>query len=155
MVYSSYNTEWDRQNFLSFCATFSPFTTPSPKKSKFWRKNEKNCLDILSFYTYIHVYHKWKSYDIWFLKYKVQQTEIFLTFGHVLPSCFLPPCWAFYPPMDSKIKILKKWKNHLKILSFSYCVPEMIAIWCILPKIWSATDKMFCYFEPFFALSCP
>ena len=30
---------------------------------------------------YIHVYHKWRSYDIWFLKYKVWQTEIFCHFG--------------------------------------------------------------------------
>ena len=34
---------------------------------------------------YIHVYHKWRSYDIWFLKYKVQQTEIFVILGHFLP----------------------------------------------------------------------
>ena len=33
---------------------------------------------------YIHVYHKWRSYDIWFLKYKVQQTEIFDILGHFL-----------------------------------------------------------------------
>ena len=25
-------------------------------------------------------------------------------------------------------------------------------IWCMLPQIWSATDIIFCYFRPFFAL---
>ena len=33
---------------------------------------------------YIHVYYKWRSYDIWFLKYKVRQTEIFNILGHFL-----------------------------------------------------------------------
>ena len=33
----------------------------------------------------IHVYHKWRLYNIWFLKYKVQQTEIFDILGHFLP----------------------------------------------------------------------
>ena len=40
---------------------------------------------ILKFILYIHVYHKWRSYDIWFLKYKVWQTEIFDILGHFLP----------------------------------------------------------------------
>ena len=31
------------------------------------------------------MYYKWRSYDIWFLKYKVQQTEIFDIVGHFLP----------------------------------------------------------------------
>ena len=37
----------------------------------------------------IHVYHKQTSYDIWFLKYKVRQTETFVILGHFLP--FQPP----------------------------------------------------------------
>ena len=31
---------------------------------------------------YIPVYHKWRSNDIWFLKYKVRQTYIFVILGH-------------------------------------------------------------------------
>ena len=38
---------------------------------------------------YIHVYHKWRSYDIWFLKYKVRQTEVFVILGYFL--LFQPP----------------------------------------------------------------
>ena len=33
------------------------------------------------------VYHKWQSYDLWFLRYKVQQTEFFV--DYILP--FWPP----------------------------------------------------------------
>ena len=119
----------------------------------------------------IHVYHKWRSYDIWFLKYKVGQTEIFVILGHFLP--FHPPdnpenesfkikkspgdivilhistindnlmlygSWdmecdrhnflsfrTIFPPFTplwtKKVKILKKWKKHLKMLSFHEYVP--------------------------------
>ena len=31
------------------------------------------------------MYHKWRSYDIWFLKYNVRQTEIFVILSHFLP----------------------------------------------------------------------
>ena len=44
-------------------------------------------VDIILLYT--HVYHKWRSCDIWFLKYKVRQAEIYVILG-----CFLP----FQPP---------------------------------------------------------
>ena len=46
------------------------------------KKWKKLSGDIL---LYIHVYHKWRSYDIWLLKYKVQQTEIVVILGHFLP----------------------------------------------------------------------
>ena len=56
---------------------------------------------------YIHVYHKWRSYDIWFLKYKVWQTEIFVILGHFLP--FQPP----HNPENQNFKIEKKtWRYY-------------------------------------------
>ena len=79
MIYGSWDTEWDKQNFLPFWAISCPFTTYRQKsqKSKFWkRKKKKMSADIAILY--VHVYHKWRSYDIWFLKYKVWQTEIFV-----------------------------------------------------------------------------
>ena len=51
------------------------------------------------------MYHKWRSYDILFLKYKAQQTEFFVILGHFL---------LFHPAMTQKIKILKNWKNYLR-----------------------------------------
>ena len=67
-------------------------------KSKFWKKIKKIPGDITLILSYIHVYHKWKSYDTWFLKYKVPQTEIFIILGHF----FFP----FSPLTTWKIKIL-------------------------------------------------
>ena len=64
--------------------------------------------------------------------------------------------WAifctFTPVTTQKIKILKKWKKHLEILSLYTCVPKMTIIWCMDLEIWSVTDKVFCHFRPFFAL---
>ena len=54
------------------------------------------------YYPTTHVYHKWRSYDVWFLKYKEQQAEFFAILGHFLPFC---------PLTSQKIKILKKWKK--------------------------------------------
>ena len=31
----------------------------------------------------------------------------------------------------------------------------MTIIWCMVPEIWSATDRIFCHFGPFFALYNP
>ena len=53
-------------------------------KIKILKKYKKRMPGDIIF-LHIHVYHKWRSYDIWFLKHKVQQTEMFVTLGHSLP----------------------------------------------------------------------
>ena len=62
--------------------------------------------------------------------------------------------WVIFCPLTIlttwKIKILKKWKKHLKILSFYTCIPQMM-IWCMVPEIWSTTNRIFCHFGLFFA----
>ena len=80
MVYGSWDTD---KFFLSFWAIFSPFTCPLMiPKIKILKKMKKMTGDIIVLY--IHAYHKWRPFDIWFLKYKVQQTEIFDILGHFL-----------------------------------------------------------------------
>ena len=46
----------------------------------------------------------------------------------------------FTPLKAQKIKILKKWKKYLQILSFYTSVPKIIIIWYIPPQIWCMTD---------------
>ena len=79
---------------------FFPFTIPpnDPENQNF-EKMKKMPGDIIL--SYIHVYHKWRSYDIWFLKCKVPQT--FLSFWAI----FCP----FSPLTTWKIKILKLRKT--------------------------------------------
>ena len=79
-------------HFLSF------YLPPNDLEYQNFEKNPWRYYPFL----YIPVYHKWRSYDIWFLKYKVQQTEIFDILG-----CFCP----FTLLTAQKIKILKKWKK--------------------------------------------
>ena len=60
--------------FLSFWTIFCPFSPLIIQKLKF-KKNEKN---IWSYYFFTHMYHKWQSSDVWFLRYGVWQTEFFV-----------------------------------------------------------------------------
>ena len=84
MMYGCWDMEPDRQNFLSFWTVFYHLLPHGPRKSKFW-KNEKN---IWRYYHFTNVYQKWQSYDVWFLRYGVQQTEVFVILEHFLS--FLP-----------------------------------------------------------------
>ena len=87
IMYDSWDMEHDRQNFFAFWTIFCPFTPPSsppsplttqkPRESKFW-KNEKN---TWRYHHFTQVYHKWQSYDIWFLRYEVHQPEFFCHLG--------------------------------------------------------------------------
>ena len=46
----------------------------------------------------------------------------------------------------------KKKKKHLEISSFYTCIPQMMIIWSMVPKISGTTDKTFCivgHFGPF------
>ena len=99
----------------------------------------KKFLEILLFHPY--VYHKWQSYDAWFLRYIAQRTDFFVTQGHFLP---------FYPTSHLEHQNFEKMKKCLEILSFYTCVPQMTIIWCTVLEIRSATDRIFCHFGPFF-----
>ena len=45
----------------------------------------KNWKKSWRYYLFTHVNHKWRSYDVWFLEYKGQQTKFFVILGHFLP----------------------------------------------------------------------
>ena len=178
MRYSSWDTEWDRQilkkwqkhlemssfytgvpkitiiymlpeiwnttnSFLSFLAIFCLFTPLLTPKIKIWDKRKKPW----RYHPITHVYHKWRSWCIGTTKgtrNRVKAQQSFLSFWAIFSLLTLLTTW--------KIKVLKKWKKHLKILSFYTCIPQMMIKWCMVPEIWSTTDKIFCHFELFFAL---
>ena len=112
-MHGSWDIERDRQNFLSFCPL--PLTT--------WTinilKNEKN---IWRYHHFTHLYHKWQSYEVWFLSYQAWQTRIFCHFG------------LFFALTTQKIKILKNWqKKSLEKLSFYTSVPKIMIICYTVP----------------------
>ena len=84
----SYARACDRQNSLSFWTIFCPFTPITTQKIKIlktWKKKK----NALIYYHFPYVCHKWKSYDVWFLRYGAQQSEFFCRFG---------PSFALLPP---------------------------------------------------------
>ena len=97
-----WDMEHDGQNFFRLWTIFCPFTPLETKKSKFW-KNEKK---TWRYYHFTHLYHKWKSYDVWFLRYEAWKTE-FLSFWTIFCPFTLLKTW--------KIIILEKWKKRIEI----------------------------------------
>ena len=93
-----------------------------------------------------NVYHKWRSYDVWCLRYKAWQTAFFVILGHFLP---------FDPPNNLKSQSFEKIRRTPEDIIFYTCIPQMMVIWCIVPEIWSMTDRIFCHFRLFFALLPP
>ena len=123
---------------------FCLFISQQPVKSQFW-KNEKKAWRYSHF---THVHHKWQSYDVWFLRYGVQQTKFFVILDHF----FFP----FYPLTTWKIKILKKWKKTLEISPFYTNVPKILIIDYTVPEIQCMADVIFIFhFGLFFALLPP
>ena len=96
MMYSSWDTEWNRQNFLSFWIIFCLFIPLMILKIRILKKKMKKWGIIL---LYIHVYHK------------VRQTK-FLSFW----TLFCP----FSPLTTWKIKILKLKVNTWRYYHFTH-----------------------------------
>ena len=121
--------------FFVILGHFLPFYHPAndPQNQNFEeKKNEKNPLEILPFYIYMCVTNEdhmiygssnIRSYDIQVLKYKVQQTEIFVILDHFL---------HFYPPNNPKNQ---NFEDILEILSFYTCVPKIMIICYTVPEM--------------------
>ena len=166
MIWSIYKS-WDiKQNILKLVILghFLPFYPP--KKWKFWKmssfytcvpkititwcmvpdlgkfliKNEKN---TWGYYSFIHTcVPKWRSNDIWFLKYKVQQTDIFAILGHfffALSAPWHPEKSKFYhwekTPGDNIILVMcSKNDNHMmySFWDIEHNRQNFLSFWTIL-----------------------
>ena len=84
---SSWDVEHDRQNFCHIGPFFALLSPWQPKKSKLW-KNEKT---TWRYYHFTHVYYKWKSYDVWFLRYGACDGQNFLSFWTICCLFTHPP----------------------------------------------------------------
>ena len=123
-----------------FC-DFGPFFALSPH---FWPWKLKSGKNVNKTFKITHVYHKWRSHDLCFLRYKAQQS--FLSFwGNFCPLTLLTT-W--------KIKILKKWnKNTWRYYHFTLkCIIDndnhmMYGSWDMKRN----RQK----FLPFWAIFCP
>ena len=132
-VYSSCNTEWDRQNLLSIWAIFAicPLTTQKIKILKKWKKHP----EISLFYTWVPTIMIIKCMlpEIWSVT-----DRFFLSF------------WLIFCPFTParKIKISKKWKKKNAWRSLYTSAPQMKIVWYIATiyskylKIWAKLDKI-------------
>ena len=118
MMYGSWNMERQEQNFLSFGTVFCPFTHLMARKVKIKiLKKMKKKKPAWRCYYFTHVYRKWRSYDVWFLRSWAWRTEFFLILDHFLP---------FYPTNNPKNQNFEyhftlayhKWQSHdVRLLS--------------------------------------
>ena len=146
--------------FFGILDHFFPIYPSNNPKNQNFEKNEKIAW---RYYHFTQVYHKWQSYDVWFMIYKAWQIEFSVIFDHFLP----------FPPLTTwKIKILKYWKKLLEISSFYTSVQKIKMIknkekkqknkknaWRyhnhMLYCSWDmARDRPNCYFS-FCAIFCP
>ena len=126
MMYASWDMECDII-FLSFWAIFCPFISLKTLKIKIW----KNMKKAWRYYPFTHVYHKWRSYDVSFLKYKAWERVFFVILDHFL----------YIDPNNPKNQNFVKWKKSLEISSFLRLCTTNDIIWCMLPEILSATGN--------------
>ena len=94
-----------------------------------------------------------KSYDVWFLRYKVQKTKFFV----ILDQFFCPLTLL----TTQKNKNFEKITKYLVILSFYTCVPQitimMYGSWYIRQNISRQTEffVILGYFLPFYHTNNP
>ena len=127
--YGSWDIERDRQNVCHF----GPLIKVLKKIKKTWR-----------YYHVTQVCHKWQSYDVWFLRYEVWQTEFL-----VILDCFL----SFYPINNSKNQNFEKLKKtHGDIIILHKCTKNHDhMLYCSSDM---ACNRCNCYFS-FWATFCP
>ena len=113
-------------------------------------KNQNHMMYVV----WMMLYEWWQIYqllyDVWFLRYRVRQTEFFAILGHFLPFYHLPPP----PPIIPKFKILKKEYVWWYYPFIHTCDNKWRSYGIQFPK-YQVQKTNFCHFGPFFALSAP
>ena len=127
MMYGSWDTECNRQNFLSFWTIFCSFTPLTTRKIKILKN-----WSVIHLETPIHT----SVPKIMIICYAV--------WDMVHDRCNYFSFWVIFCPFNpltaQKLKIFKKWKKCLEISSFYICVPKIMIRWYSVPEIWCITD---------------
>ena len=143
-MYASWDMECDKHNFLSSWDIFWSFTLLLTMEIKILKKRRKN-VELLSF---THVYHKWRSYNVCFLRYKGTADTVF---------CHLEPFLLFDPPNNPKNQSFEKnrkssWRNsHFTLVYHKW---QSYDVWFLTHGAWQ-TDlfvPIFTILELHFAL---
>ena len=136
-----------RTEFFVILDHFLPFYYLNNPKNQNFEKMKKAPGDIITLHM-CAINNNHMMYGSWDIE---RDGQISLS----LWTIFCP----FAPLITQKIKILKKWKNHLEILSFYTSAPKFMIICYTVPQIWCVTDVivifhfgLFYALLPFFAL---
>ena len=122
---------------------FGPFYALLPPNNLENQNFEKMKKNNWRYHHFTKVYHKWQSYDVWFLRYEAWQTDFFVILGHFLP---------FYPTNNPKNQNFEKMKTTALYRS----IPKIMTIYYTVPEIWFVTDVIAIFhFGLFFALLPP
>ena len=143
---------------MSFWAIFCSFTPLLTPKIKIWNK----CKKPWRYYPNTYVYHKWRSYDVWCLRYKPRQTRVLVILGYFL---------SFDPPKNLKNQSIKKikqktwryyyfalachklWPYDVWFLIYGVRQTELFVILdYFFPEIWCVRDGIMFHFGLYFAL---
>ena len=110
---------------------FALWPSYQPKKSKFWKNGKMPGDSII-----LNLCTKWRSYDVSFLKYGLQQTEFFAILDHFLP---------FYPTNTKNQSFEKMEKKPGDIIISQKCTKNydhmLYCSWDMMH------DKCNCYFS--------
>ena len=124
-IYGSWDMEQDRQFFLIFCP-FTHLTTQKTNKSSQSNQSSQSHLEHSS------IWSVWPN--DWVFVYELSGSGFESSCGH------------------RKSKFWKNEKNSWRY-HFTHLHHKWKSLWCMVPEIWSATDKICCLFGPFFAPS--
>ena len=142
IMYGSWDIKPKGQSFLSFWSIFSALNLLATPEIKILKK--KNI--TWRYYHFTLMYQQWRSYDVSFLRYQVQQTKCFVILGHVLP--FEPP----NNPRNKNKKKKKTWRYyHFTVIYQQWRSFDV----SFLKYQGQPTDIVFCHFSTFFALLPP
>ena len=126
-MYGPWDIVHDRHNFPLFrdiFCSFTPLETREIKILKKWR-------NAWRYYRFTHVYQKWQSYHVWFLRYGTRWTEFFVILVHFL---------IFLHPNNLKNENFEKMPKMAGISSFYTSVTKIIIICYTVSEIWRVTD---------------
>ena len=110
---------WSARTDIIFCHFRSFFCSYAPRltlKIKIWKNCKKTPGDIILLHTCtINQDHMHPWHDVWFLRYEVQQTELF---------CHLRPFFALYPSNILKNENIKNGKTPGDIITLHKCTKK-------------------------------
>ena len=134
MMYAS----WDMDVICHFGSFFALL-------HHYWPQKLKPGKNIKKPWRYYPFTHKWKvneDHRCMVCEIKDRSDRVLLFWVTFLPS---------WQPKKSKF-----WKNKTNTSRYHFTlVYHKWQLWCMVPEIWSATDRIFCHFELFFTILLP